>query len=381
MLRERIKRTYRRLREMGSGIPAIPWVEAADNRWGVPVLDVRPVTLNWLAVTTEQQYAENFLFCSNDDGTTFVFQQPRVNRRVQTDLRYPIDRVLADGVLFSPQEMEHKWAIFYHRETIFFVRSWLREVQVVASVEVRQDHVEVTAIRGTFTGEDEDPQLTVQVLDYLLRSHALDLVYPAPLPPGMEKRPRRAAMWCMSMFGNMAYFATPHQIPWSDPDEPLRTDSRLHIAVARGDVAAIEASLAAGLPIDLLAGDGLAPLHRALARDDTAIMAFLLERGSPVDVRCSQGATALMSAVESGETDKASFLIDHGAAVNACDSRGFTALHRAAEMGHLKATKMLLERGASPYLVAEGHTARSFAEGREESDIVALISEYDGSTG
>jgi ankyrin repeat protein len=266
--------------------------------------------------------------------------------------------------------MEHKWALFYHRGEIICVRSWLRQVQAIARVEEHQDHVAVTAIRGTFGAEDEDPAFTVRVLDYLLMSHALGLEYPAPLPAGKEGGPRTAALWCMSMFGNQASFATPHPIARRDPGKPLRTHSSLHIAVALRDVPTIEAKLAAGIPIDLLAADGLAPLHWAR---DLAIMSLLLERGSPVDVRSSEGATPLMNAVQSASLKQVAFLLDHGADVNARDGRGFTALHRAAEMGHVDVARMLLDRGASPNPEAQGHTPRSLAEARKQKAILALL--------
>jgi hypothetical protein len=54
-----------------------------------------------------------------------------MSRAVAATLRFPIDRMLADGVLFSPSAMEHKWAIFYHQRRILCVRSWLRWVHVV----------------------------------------------------------------------------------------------------------------------------------------------------------------------------------------------------------------------------------------------------------
>jgi hypothetical protein len=284
--------------------------------------------------------------------------------------------MLADGVLFVPREMEHKWALFYHRGEVICVRSWLRKVQVVAHVERRHDHVEITQARGRFGAEEEEPEFTIRVLDYLLRSHALDIVYPAPLPTGMESDPQTAAMWCMSMFGNRALLATPHRFDRVDPDRPLRTHSLLHIAVARGHAPAIDEYLAAGVPIDLLAGDGLAPLHWALASNDPAIMTLLLDRGSPVDVRSAEGATPLMNAVQSGSMEKVGFLLDHGADVNARDRRGFTALHRAAEMGHLDVTHQLLDRGATPNPDTEGHTPRSLAEGRNRKDVVAVLNKY-----
>src|SRR5262249_3751127 len=155
--------------------------------------------------------------------------------------------------------------------------------------------------------------------------------YPAPLPVGMEADPKAAAMWCMSLFGNRALIATPYRFDRHDPDRLLRTHSLLHIAVAQGNTSAIKKYLAAGVPIDLLAGDGLAPLHWALAAGDPAIMSFVVARGLSGDVRSAEGATPLMNAVQSGSVDKLCFLLDHGADVDARDRRGFTALHRAAE--------------------------------------------------
>src|SRR5262245_65905967 len=98
------------------------------------------------------------------------------------------------------------------------------------------------------------------------------------------------------MFGNRALIATPHRFDRHDPDRPLRTHSLLHIAVARGNTSAIERYLAAGVPIDLLAGDGLAPTHWALVSTDPAVMSLLLERGASVHVRSAEGATPLRNA-------------------------------------------------------------------------------------
>ena len=371
---DKIKRWHGRKGDNAPQTPDVSWIEAADNPWGVRVLDVRPVTLNMLSTSANRQCAVNAVSFGQDDGTSFIEEEPPVRRIAEASLRFPIDRMLADGVLFTPREMEHKWALFHHRGKVICVRSWSRKVQVVAKVEPRHDHVEITQVRGTFVAENEEPEFTIRVLDYLLRSHALDTVYPAPLPTEMEPDPQTAAMWCMSRFGDRALIATPHRFDRLDPDRPLRTHSLLHIAVARGDAPAIEQNLAAGVPIDLLAGDGLAPLHWALASADPAIMTLLLDRGSPVDVRSAEGATPLMNAVQGASMEKVSLLLDHGADVNAYDRRGFTALHRAAEMGHLDLTQVLLARGAVPNPHAtEGQTPRSLAEKRNRKDIVAVL--------
>lgn len=359
-------------------LPEVRWIEAADNPWGVRLLDVRPVTLTMTSTSADPQCAANAVSYGGEDGTVFVGQTPDSQRIVDMSLRFPVDGPLLDGVLFVPRAMEHKWALFFHRGELIVVRSWVRKVVLVARVEARDGHVEITQARGTLCADDETPEFTARVLDYLVRSHALDIVHPAPLPLGIDADPKAAALWCMSLFGNRAQVATPHMFAWRDPERPLRTHSRLHIAVARGQVDTIEACLQAGMPIDALAGDGLAPLHWALASQDDAIATLLLDRGASVDVRSEEGATPLMNSVQDASLGLTTLLLDRGADVNARDLRGFTALHRAAEMGLVGIVRLLLDRGASIDVDAEGHTPRSLAEGRERKDILAMFDRHAG---
>lgn len=358
---------------------SINWLEVDDNLWGVRVLDVRPVTHTMLLVTGNHQFASNAVSWRADHGTSFIDEEPPVARTVETNLRYPIDQPLIDGVLFTPDEMEHKWALFYHLGKIICVDSWSRQVRVVARVEVSDNYVEITEVHGTFFTDEEEPEFTVRALDFLLRSHALETEYPAPLPPGIVPDSRAAAEWCMIKFGNRASFATQHQIVYLDPEKPLRTNSLLHIAVARGDESAVETQLASGVPINLLARDGLAPLHWALACEDTAMMALLLNRGSPVDVRTSEGPTPLVLAAQSGSIAKVTFLLDHGADVDARTEGKGTALLHAVGMGHFGVVKVLLDRGASQNIEAQGHSPRSIAEARGAAEIVALLDKHDAS--
>jgi hypothetical protein len=298
-----------------------------------------------------------------------------VRRAVPAALSYPIDRYLADGALFLPSQMEHKWAIYFHRGKIIFIRSWLRKVVATATVQVVGDLASVLGIEGAFVDEGEPPQFTVRFADYLLRTHAARTMYPAPLPAGMEENGRTAALWCFSTFGNMVAYATAVEPPAAPPPEkPLRTHSLLHIAIARDDRAAARAQLDAGVPVDVLGNDGLAPLHWAVVGPDFGAAEFLLSHGSPVDARSAEGATPLMNAVQAKRPDSVDFLLDRGADVNAADARGFTALHRAAERGLVDVVRRLLERGASPDISAEGQTPLSLAQRHNEAEVVALLS-------
>jgi hypothetical protein len=360
--------------EKKQDLPDIAWVPPGNNQWKIPVLDVRPVTQTMLSTTRNQECAKNSMSYGRDDGTGFANDTPGIQRTIPVDLAYRIDRVLVPGALFIPAAMEHKWAIYYHGARILFVRSWMRKVVAAAQVECNNGVARLVSVMGTFAGDDEAEEFTIRTTDYLLRTHALGLMFPAPLPPGFELEPKTAAVWCMNVFGKMASYATPQRLAAEIPDKPLRTYSLLHIAVAQGDAQAVGLHLQSGFPVDLLAGDGLAPLHWAFAQKSTAMADFLIQHGSPVDVRSAEGATPLMTEVQAGKIENTKFLLDRGADANAVDLRGFSSLHRAAELGHVELTLLLLKRGAHPDVMARGQTPMSLAEKRGHGEIVKLLS-------
>jgi hypothetical protein len=199
----------------------IRWIEAAETPWGVPVLDVRAVTQNMISTSADQQCAANALSYGRDDGSAFAADEPASPRVIGALMRYRVNAPLADGALFRPREMEHKWAIFHHQQRILFVRSWTRRLHAIAELSLHEGYVEVNRIRGVFTDPEESPLFTTMALDYLMRSHVLGMVYPAPLPEGLEATPLEAAMWCFQMFGNRALCATHAIIPLSRPEPPL----------------------------------------------------------------------------------------------------------------------------------------------------------------
>jgi hypothetical protein len=351
----------------------IRWIDRSDTPWPAPVLDVRPVTLTMVATSKDPQMAANAVSYGRDDGTGFLGQLPAADRTTHLTLRYRVDPILADGAVFLPTTMEHKWAVYYHSGQLLFVRSWQRRVVVSATVIAEPGWVEVVEARGAFTNSEEPPSFTSAAVDFIIRTHALRVPCPAPLVADPAGGLRAAALWSFSMFGSFAGFATHHRFALPPPERPLRSHSLFHIAVARGDLAAAQAQLDLGVPVALLAGDGLTAMQWALAKGDVGMMAWLLDRGLSVDARSEQGATPLMNAVQSNSLDAIVWLLDHGADAGACDDRGFTGLHRAAEMGLTDAVSIMLERGASPNPTAQGHTPLSFAKARGHSEIIRLL--------
>jgi hypothetical protein len=269
--------------------------------------------------------------------------------------------------------MEHKWAVFVYGGRFLFVRSWRRELLVAARVRRGDGYVEVEQVEGVFTDPDEPLALTEAILDFIVRSHVLGLVHPAPLGVAVDDDLDAAGLWCMNMFGNLAWYATPEPLILEPPERVLRSNSLFHVAVARNDRASAAEQLDAGVPIDLLAGDGQSALHWALTTPGTGMLEWLVACGLAVDTRSDEGATALMLAVQHDDVDDATWLLDHGADPDAADDRGFTSLHRAAEMGHADLVRLLLERDATRGPVAQGHTPHALAQARGHSEIVSAL--------
>jgi hypothetical protein len=50
----------------------VRWIEANENPWGVPILDVRPMTLTTTSTSKDPTCAANVLSFGADDGAGFI---------------------------------------------------------------------------------------------------------------------------------------------------------------------------------------------------------------------------------------------------------------------------------------------------------------------
>jgi ankyrin repeat protein len=349
------------------------WIEASENPWGIRVLDLRPFTQTMLSSSLDPQMATNAISYGGEDGTFFWKQEPKNQKTITCNFSFNIDKSLQPGVLFIPETMEHKWAIYFDGENLIFVRSWLREVFVTAKTAQKDNKLIVSSIKGEFT-ENESPEFKISILRFLLISHSIGEIVPAPLPKELEDQHNILGNWAFSTYGNMVHVGLFDYDYEPNIQKPLRSHSLLHIAVAKGDINEIEQQIKNGADINSLAGDGLATLHWSIANDKTEIMEKLIKMGADPNVTTIEGATPIMNAVQSNKINHLNILLKAGALVNFTDNRGFTALHRASEMGHEQIVKILLNNGADKLIVAENHTALTLAKMRENQNIINLLS-------
>lgn len=314
--------------------------------------------------------AANAVSYGREDGIVFWEQGPPVKKKSSVSIPFPVEGRLDPGILFIPDTMEHKWAIYFDGESIRFVRSWQRQVMVVAKVVQQGNVLTVVEIMGQFM-EDEAPEFTASVLTFLLMSHSLREIFPAPLPKELEGDTNKAALWAFAAYGKMAQVGSFVLGLQARPVRPLRTLSLLHIAVIRNDWKSIVAYVRKGYAIDGLAGDGLAPLHWALTVE---AMQTLLKLGADPDARSAEGATPMMKVVEADRLELFQLLLAAGANVDARDDQGITALHLAAEAGHIRMVEALLRAGADKSVSVKDHTPLSLARAMGHSAIVGLLS-------
>lgn len=181
------------------------WLEPNKNPWKKRLLDLRPISQNMISTSRDPKMASNAISYNQEDGLIFLKQKIRSKKSIDTNLSFPIDNKLEQGVLFKPSAMENKWAIYFHDNKILFIRSWLREVLVIAETIQTDNELIVNKIHGEFT-ENEEKEFTESVLSFLIHSHVFREIVPAPIPKALVENPDHAGMWAFSVYGNMAHF-------------------------------------------------------------------------------------------------------------------------------------------------------------------------------
>uniref|UniRef100_A0A3B3VQ00 Cortactin-binding protein 2 n=1 Tax=Poecilia latipinna TaxID=48699 RepID=A0A3B3VQ00_9TELE len=109
-----------------------------------------------------------------------------------------------------------------------------------------------------------------------------------------------------------------------------------------GQTECVKLLLSAGLPADILDGNGFTPLHFAAAHGHASCVEVLLASRAAVDPLAAQGQTPLFLACEAGSLNCAQALLTAGANRSLTNTDGCTALHAAVRSGHVDVLRLLL---------------------------------------
>jgi hypothetical protein len=355
--------------------PAARWLPANENRFGVPVLDLTPITQGMLSTTRDPAVAARAVSWGKSTGAELDDAALQAVAPIVCDLRYPAAPVLPDGLLFMPSCMEEKWVIALRSGSILAARSWTGVVEAVAETRREEDALVVHALRVADPSALRMLGDPVPIFDWLLRSHALGQVLPLPASDEGIAMLEAVPPSVFSPFGSKALCAARGWSP-PPPDRPLRSDGALVVAVRVGDTARARALCAAGEPVDApTMCAGYTALSVALVRGDVAMVRALLDLGADPDARSDGGNFPLgHGIVHKAPIEALEALVARGADVRAVNDDGFGALHAAAEVGHTAVVPWLLEKGLDlEARTGRGHTALQIACALGHVDAAAAL--------
>jgi ankyrin repeat protein len=125
---------------------------------------------------------------------------------------------------------------------------------------------------------------------------------------------------------------------------PAAMDDRLHVAAATGDLATIQAAVAAGADLDVRDQAGRTPLMAATRARQTDAVRVLLEAEADVDLRDDQLDNPFLYAGAEGLLDILRLANEAGADPALTNRYGGVAIIPAAERGHVDVVRYLLAK-------------------------------------
>lgn len=383
----------------GSKLPPVSWLAADQTRFGVPVLDLGPITQTMISTTSDPANAERALSWGRTLGEGLPDTLDAA-LEVGCALRYPAADPLPEGLLFTPREMEDKWVLAWRGGRLLLARSWTGDLALIADARLEGDALVVERLREVAGSPLSGFGDLVEVFDWVVRTHALGEVLPIPVSERGAGTLELGPLIGFSAFGRRLLCAARSWAP-PPPSRPLRSDGVVLRAAREGDLDRLRALAAAGEPLSPASPTlGYTPLHVAAIQGNTAVAELLLELGADANAAADRGMSALGVAVvhrapmallralvahgadprwanddgfgalhamaEVDHPEALAWLLEQGLDLEATTKHGHTPLHIAAALGHLKALAALLEAGADPEAPSPGGTPRevALAEGK-----------------
>lgn len=281
---------------------SLSWLEADQSPFGVRTLDLTPTAEGLTPKVPDPDTRRRIASWPGRTGSAYdQAALPDDAPSFPARLRFPVDGPLPDGPLFLPRAAEEKWALLHRGGRLLLVRSWTGALAATAPLSTSGTTAEIGPITGDPTGSG-DPDHPARVVSFLLRSHALGEIRPAPLPRTLPADKKSIALWCYQQFGRRAPAACTTPPADGPADRPLRADSALILAIIARNQGATQRAIEAGA--DLTARGtwhGFTPLHCAAAVGDAHAVHLLLAQRATLEATDDNGLTPLAAAVQAAE--------------------------------------------------------------------------------
>jgi hypothetical protein len=186
----------------------VRWLEAADNHFGIRVLDCRPVAMGLTSLSADAAVAAKFLELRSSQGFDYIDKIPADAIFIPCEIRYSItNQEVADGCLFVAAVMEEKWNIYLHRGYLYFARSWTGAL--IARARMKFDGMQLV-IDQIDANQDtaSSHEFAIQMVDFLIKNHLFQLEAPHPITPGTGPTAREIALDSFSIYGRRGLFAS-----------------------------------------------------------------------------------------------------------------------------------------------------------------------------
>ena len=167
------------------------------------VLDVRSLTNNIIATTTDPRIAESYLRLRQNDGKNLKNAAITEPCTVHCSLKFPHNGTQLEGIVSKADSMDVKWDIYIYDGIFYFARSWTGELMFKAPAKVARDAINIFEIECRRSDEDLAPSHVF----FLLGSHAMGRVLPHRVPLPSDAGPMQIATTSFSLFGNKANYA------------------------------------------------------------------------------------------------------------------------------------------------------------------------------
>jgi hypothetical protein len=187
----------------------VRWVGAADNHFGVDILNCSFVARSMVATTSDPAIAGRFGKLRGSAGEAHRGKEPENPVASTCHLQYPCEGPdLGNGTLFLADEMEDKWDIFQYEGVLYFARSWTGDLGYTAHVRLKSSLATVSKVVARAEWVHGDLEYAVCAVDFLIKSHAYFLAVPHPLPKWVPDEPRLLGQFSFSQYGRWGLYGT-----------------------------------------------------------------------------------------------------------------------------------------------------------------------------